>query len=339
MCICTLDVNKGCYIWAQTVMLDDKSLVVDYRRIVLPTEADTIRAVKRKSSSEWLLFLLFVGPNLILFGIFTYWPLIYSFYLSTVRWDLISPRKKPVGLANYEYLWNSATFRTVMWNSVVFTVGAVGGSMLLGLLSALLLNQKLRGRDTARAIVFMPTLLSGAASGIVWVYIFDPRYGLMRTILSPLGISSPNWLRDTTWALPAIIIVYVWNNLGFATIIYLAGLQGIPKDLYEAATIDGAGPFWRFWSVTRPMLSPITFFLTITSIFTPFESFDIIQVMTKGGPVDATNTIIYYVYQQGFGTAAQIGRASAAAVVLFIIMMSITIFQVFVSERRVHYGS
>ena len=185
MCICTLDVNKGCYIWAQTVMLDDKSLVVDYRRIVLPTVADTIRAVKRKSSSEWLLFLLFVGPNLILFGIFTYWPLIYSFYLSTVRWDLISPRKKPVGLANYEYLWNSDTFRTVMWNSVVFTVGAVGGSMLLGLLSALLLNQKLRGRDTARAIVFMPTLLSGAAIGIVWVYIFDPRYGLMRTILSP----------------------------------------------------------------------------------------------------------------------------------------------------------
>ena len=337
MCICTLDVNKGCYIWAQTVMLDDKSLVVDYRRIVLPTVADTIRAVKRKSSSEWLLFLLFVGPNLILFGIFTYWPLIYSFYLSTVRWDLISPRKKPVGLANYEYLWNSDTFRTVMWNSVVFTFGAVGGSMLLGLLSALLLNQKLRGRDTARAIVFMPTLLSGAAIGIVWVYIFDPRYGLMRTILSPLGISSPNWLRDTTWALPAIIIVYVWKNLGFATVIYLAGLQGIPKDLYEAARLDGAGAFWRFRSVTLPMLSPITFFLVITSILNSFQAFDIIRVMTRGGPVDATNTLIYYIYDEGF-VAFNAGRASAAAVVLFVVMLVITLTQLRFQERRVHYG-
>lgn len=294
---------------------------------------------RRFFDPEWLLFVLFIGPNLLLFGIFTYWPLIYSFYLSTVRWDMISPRKHPVGLKNYDYLWHNKAFHTVMQNTVIFTVGSVGASLILGLLIALLLNQKLRARDAARAIVFMPTLLSGAAIGMVWVYIFDPRFGLLKTLLDPFGIPSPNWLKDTHWALPAIMIVYVWKNLGFATIIYLAGLQGIPKDLYEAATIDGAGPIWRFWSVTRPMLSPITFFLTITSIFTTFESFDIIQVMTRGGPVDATNTIIYYVYQQGFGTAAQIGRASAAAVVLFVIMMAITLFQVFVSERRVHYGS
>jgi ABC-type sugar transport system permease subunit len=301
--------------------------------------AQRSRSRKRWFDPEWLLFVLFIGPNLLLFGIFTYWPLVYSFYLSTVRWDMISPRKRAVGFKNYDYLWHSKAFHTVMQNTVIFTVGSVGASLVLGLLIALLLNQKLRARDAARAIVFMPTLLSGAAIGMVWVYMFDPRFGLIKNLLDPLGIGSPNWLKDTHWALPAIMIVYVWKNLGFATIIYLAGLQGIPKDLYEAATVDGAGPLWRFWSVTRPMLSPITFFLTITSIFTTFESFDIIQVMTRGGPVDATNTIIYYVYQQGFGTAAQIGRASAAAVILFIIMMSITIFQVFVSERRVHYGS
>jgi len=169
-------------------MLDEKNPFVDFRGVKLPAVADSIRAVKRKASSEWLLFLLFVGPNLILFGIFTYWPLIYSFYLSTVRWDMLAPRKRPVGLGNYEYLLHNDTFHKVMWNSLFFTVGAVGGSMLLGLLSALLLNQKLRGRNTARAIVFMPTLLSGAAIGIVWVYIFDPRYGLMRTCS---GVSSP----------------------------------------------------------------------------------------------------------------------------------------------------
>jgi multiple sugar transport system permease protein/sn-glycerol 3-phosphate transport system permease protein len=191
--------------------------------------AGRLRGLRRHLSAEWLIFLAFVGPNLILFGVFTYWPLIYSFYLSTLRWNMTSPRKRSVGLGNYQYLYENDTFRTVLLNSLLFTVGAVGGSMLIGLLSALLLNQKLRGRDAARAVVFMPTLLSGAAIGIVWVYIFDPRYGLFRSLLDPLGISSPNWLRDTTWALPAIIIVYVWKNLGFATVIFLAGLQGSPR--------------------------------------------------------------------------------------------------------------
>jgi multiple sugar transport system permease protein/sn-glycerol 3-phosphate transport system permease protein len=183
----------------------------------------------------------------------------------------------------------------------------------------------------------MPTLLSGAAIGIVWVYIFDPRYGLMRSVIEPFGLNSPNWLRDTTWAMPAIIIVYIWKNLGFAAVIYLAGLQGIPQDLYEAARLDGAGPFWRFRSVTLPMLSPITFFLVITSILNSFQAFDIIRVMTRGGPVDATNTLIYYIYDEGF-VAYNVGRASAAAVVLFVIMLTITLVQLRFQERRVHYG-
>jgi ABC-type sugar transport system permease subunit len=293
---------------------------------------------RRLPSGEWLLFLLFVGPNLLLFGIFTYWPMIYSAYLSTVRWNMISPTKRGVGLDNYRYLLHNDTFHTVLLNSLYFTVGAVGGSMLLGLLSALLLNEKLRGRDAARAIVFMPTLLSGAAIGIVWVYIFDPRFGLLATVLDPLHITSPNWLRDTTWAMPAIIIVYVWKNLGFATVIYLAGLQAIPRDLYEAAKVDGAGVFWRFRSVTLPMLSPITFFLVVTSMLNSFQAFDIIQVMTRGGPVDATNNLIYYIYDQGF-VAFNAGRSSAAAMILFVIMLAITLAQLKLSERKVHYGA
>lgn len=292
----------------------------------------------RGVSIEWLLFVLFVGPNFLLFSIFTFWPMIYSAYLSTVRWDMLSPIKRPVGLGNYQYLLQDGDFRTVMINTVVFTAGAVGGSMVLGLMSALLLNQKLRGREAARAVVFMPTLLSGAAIGMVWVYIFDPRYGLMATLLEFVGIGSPNWLRDTSWAMPAVIIVYVWKNLGFATVIYLAGLQSIPRDLYEAAKVDGASVFWRFRSVTIPMLSPITFFLVITSILTSFQAFDIIQVMTRGGPVDATNNLIYYIYEQGF-VAFNAGRASAAAMILFVIMLAITLVQLKFSERKVHYGS
>ncbi|HEV2107378.1 MAG TPA: sugar ABC transporter permease [Thermomicrobiales bacterium] len=287
--------------------------------------------------SEVLLFTLFVAPNLLLFGIFTYWPMLYSGYLSLVSWDLLSATKPFVGLANYRYLLGDDIFRLVLRNTFVFTVGSVGGSLALGLGVALLLNQPLRGRDGARAVVFAPTLLSGAAISIIWVYIFDPRFGLMAKLLGFVNIASPTWLRDTTWSMVAIIIVYVWKNLGFATVIYLAGLQTIPRDLYEAAKVDGAGPFSRFRNVTLPMLSPISFFLLVTSILTTFQAFDIISVMTQGGPVDATNTLIYYVYEQGF-VAFNAGRAAAASWVLFIIMLAVTLIQLRYSERKVHYG-
>ena len=287
--------------------------------------------------AEWFLFLLFVGPNMLLFGVFTYWPMIQNAYLSTVRWDMISPVKIGVGLDNYRYLLRDPAFGRVMLNTLTFTVGAVGASLLLGLAAALLLNQPLRGREGARAVLFAPTLLSGAAVSIVWVYLFDPNYGLIAQGLSWVGVGSPGWLEDPAWAMPAIVIVYVWKNLGFAAVIYLAGLQAIPRDLYEAAKIDGAGAFGRFRSVTLPMLSPISFFLVVTSILSTFQAFDIIQVMTKGGPVNATNTLIYYVYEQGF-VAFNAGRAAAAAMVLFVLMLGITQLQLRYTEQRVHYG-
>jgi multiple sugar transport system permease protein/sn-glycerol 3-phosphate transport system permease protein len=286
---------------------------------------------------EWFLFLIFVAPNFFFFAVFSYWPMISNVYLSMVRWDMIAPVKTFVGGANFVYLFGNDTFRTVLKNSLVFTVGAVGGALILGLATALLLNQPLRWRNGARAVLFAPTLLSGAAIGIVWVYIFDPRFGLMAQLLKFVGLSSPNWLTDPNWAMPAVIIVYVWKNVGFSTVIYLAGLQAIPKDLYEAARLDGAGVWWRFRSVTLPMLSPITFFLVITSLLNSFQAFDIIKVMTEGGPVNATNTLIFYVYEQGF-VAFNAGRAAAAALVLFVIMFGITLLQLRQGEERVHYG-
>jgi multiple sugar transport system permease protein/sn-glycerol 3-phosphate transport system permease protein len=180
-------------------------------------------------------------------------------------------------------------------------------------------------------------LLSGAAISIVWVYIFDPRFGLLAQILDFVHLSSPNWLTDPTWSMPAVIIVYVWKDLGFTTVIFLAGLQAIPRDLYEAAKVDGAGVFGRFKTVTLPMLSPISFFLVVTSILNTFQAFDIIKVMTQGGPVDSTNTLIYYVYEQGF-VAFNAGRAAAASLILFLAMLAVTLFQLRYSERRVHYA-
>ncbi|MDP9354809.1 MAG: sugar ABC transporter permease [Chloroflexota bacterium] len=295
------------------------------------------RRSRLDTQREWILFILFMLPNIVLFGLFTFWPMVENVRLSTQRWDMISPIRLSVGLANYRYLLKDETFHQVLINTAYFTVAAVGLSLLLGLIVALLLNQPLKLRNGARAIVFAPTLLSGAAIGIVWSYIFDPRYGLMAQGLSWINVSSPDWLNRPEWAMPAIIIVYVWKNLGFAAVIFLAGLQAISKDLYDAARVDGANVWWRFRSVTLPMLSPITFFLLITSILNTFQAFDIIRVMTQGGPVDATNTLIYYVYEQGF-IDFNAGRSAAASLVLFVLMMIVTLVQLRFAEERVHYG-
>jgi ABC-type sugar transport system permease subunit len=319
-------------------MLGERPFATAGAPAMAQTGASSGRSGLRFWRTEWFLFLLFLGPNMLLFGVFTYWPMVQNAYLSTVRWDMIAPVKVGVGLGNYRYLLRDGVFGRVLLNTLTFTLGSVGISLVLGLAAALLLNQPLRWRDGARAVLFAPTLLSGAAIGIVWVYLFDPRYGLMAQALSWVHLNSPNWLNDPSWAMPAIIIVYVWKNLGFTAVIYLAGLQAIPRDLYEAAKVDGAGPFWRFRSVTLPMLSPISFFLVVTSILNTFQAFDIIQVMTKGGPVNATNTLIYYVYEQGF-VAFNAGRAAAGALVLFVLMLGVTLLQVRYTEQKVHYGA
>src|SRR5262249_22466981 len=154
----------------------------------------------------------------------------------------------------------------IVRNTFYFVIGGVALTMAVALAAALLLNQRLFGRGAARAVVFAPTVLTGSAIAIVWIYIFDPGYRLLRVVVGLVAISSPKWLTDTTWAMPALIIVYIWKNFGYAVVVYLAGLQGIPRELYEAATVDGASPWERFRAVTLPGLSPITFFLLVTSI-------------------------------------------------------------------------
>lgn len=296
--------------------------------------------VRRRSAAErreWLLFALLVGPNFLLFGLFTYWPLIYNAYLSFVRWDMLAPIKIWVGFDNYTFLFRSSAFGEIVTNTLIFTFGSVGITCTLGLLIALLLNQALYGRNLVRSVVFSPVMLSGAAIGIVWIYIFDPRYGLLDVFIRGVGLRSPNWLLDTNWAMAAVIIVYVWKNIGYAVVIYLAGLQAIPRELYEAALVDGAGSWARFRHITVPGLSPVMFFLVLTTILAGFQAFDIIKVMTGGGPVDATTTLIYYLYQEGF-VGFNAGRAGVAGVVLFLAMLAFTLVQMRYTERSVHYA-
>lgn len=283
--------------------------------------------------NEYLLFVLLVGPNLLLFAIFTYWPLLYNGYLSFVRWDMIAPVKRWVGLNNYIQLFTSREFHLVLLNTFIFTIASVAIICVFGLFMALILNQALRGRNGARAIIFSPVMLSGAAIGLIWIYIFDPRFGLMDIFISAVGLESPNWLLDTKWAMVAVILVHAWKNVGFAVVIFLAGLQAIPAELYEAAVVDGADARRRFRHITLPGLRPVVFFLLLTTSLTAFQAFDIIKVMTNGGPVNATTTLIYYLYQQGF-VGFNAGRAGVTAIVLFVVMLIFTLVQFRLENRR-----
>ena len=286
---------------------------------------------------EWLLFVALAGPNLLLFAIFNYRPLLYNAYLSFQDWDFLSPVPIPVGFDNYVDVFTDPHFHRVLQNTVVLMVGGVCLTIAIGLALALLLNQKLVGRDAARSVLFAPYMLSGAAIAVVWVYIFDPNYGLIRQVIGPFGLVPPTWLRDTFWAMPAVIIVYTWKNLGYTMVVCLAGLQAIPKELYEAATTDGANAWGRFRHVTMPGLAPITFFLLVTGILASFQTFDLVHVLTRGGPVDSTTTLIYYLYEQGF-IAFKAGNAGVAAVFQFVLLFIVTLFQIRYLERRVTYA-
>ncbi len=286
---------------------------------------------------EWLTFVAFVAPNFILLAIFAYWPLLQNLALSFTSWDMISPDKEFVGLDNWISVLSSGEFWQIALNTATFTIGSVGLTLILGLLLALLLNEKLRFRNGARTILFTPTVLSGAAVAVVWFFIFDPNWGILKTALGVVGVPSPRWVTDTRWAMSSIIIVYVWKTVGYAAVIFLAGLQGIPKELYEAARVDGASAWNRFWAVTLPGLAPISFFLLVTAVLLSFQAFDIINVMTKGGPVIATTTLLYQYYNEGF-VFFHAGNAAVYAITLFVLMLILTIIQLRYVERRVTYG-
>jgi sn-glycerol 3-phosphate transport system permease protein len=297
----------------------------------------TRTAVSNREWREWLTFVAFVAPNLILLGVFSYWPLLQNVALSFTEWDMISPDKRFVGLANWITVLSGGEFWSIALNTATFTIGSVGLTLVLGLLLALLLNQKLRFRNGARTVLFTPTVLSGAAVAVVWYFVFDPNWGILKTALGVIGVPSPRWVTDTRWAMSAIIIVYVWKTVGYATVIFLAGLQGIPKELYEAARVDGANAWNRFWAVTLPGLAPISFFLLVTTVLLSFQAFDIINVMTRGGPVIATTTLLYQYYNEGF-VFFHAGNAAVYAVTLFVLMLILTIVQLRYVERRVTYS-
>jgi sn-glycerol 3-phosphate transport system permease protein len=240
-----------------------------------------------------------------------------------------------VGFANYVRFFTSDDTLDILRVTAVFTIVTVGGSMLLGLVIALALNRKVRGSGLARAAVFSPYVLSGVGVGLVWLFMFDPVIGVFAGVLRTMGLPSPQWFNDPDLSLVMVIIVYVWKNMGYAAVIYLAGLQAMPKDLLEAAALDGASKWRTFRSVVWPLLSPTTFFLLVTSILNSLQAFDIIRIMTPLGT--GTTTLIYDAYLQAFGGYNRAGYSATVSTVLFVLLVVLTLFQVRFIERRVHY--
>jgi sn-glycerol 3-phosphate transport system permease protein len=293
------------------------------------------RRFSARSRRDYLVFLALATPNLVLIALFTYRPLFSNIYYSTLNWTLGSQVANPVGLGNYKEFFTSPDTQGVLVTTAVFTVATVGGSMVLGLLVALALTKRVRGVGFARAAVFSPFVLSGVGVGLVWLFIFDPVVGVLGYLLRLVGSQSPEWFNDPTLTLVMVIIVYVWKNVGYAAVIYLAGLQSVNKDLLEAASIDGASSRRTFFSIVLPLLSPTTFFVLVTTILNSLQAFDLLRIMNPLGR--GTNTLIYEAYLQAFGGANRAGYSATISTVLFGLLVLLTVFQLVVLERRVHY--
>lgn len=291
---------------------------------------------KRRKVKKALEGYLFASPWLVGFGVLTIYPMISSLYYSFSSYDIFS---SPVfiGLENYrEILFFDERFWISLYNTLYYTIFAVPLQVGLALLIAILLNQKVPFTRTFRTIYYLPTMLSGVALAVVWRWIFNGQYGLLNHLLSFIGVTGPQWLADEAWAKPALILMSLWG-IGGGIVIYLAGLQGIPSQLYEAARIDGANNWHTFRHIMVPLMTPVIFFNLIMGMIGAFQVFDHAFVMTGGGPVDSTLFYVLYIYNTAF-KLYKMGYASALAWILFIIVVAFTILNFSLSNRWVFYG-
>lgn len=278
---------------------------------------------------------LFIAPQFIGLIIFILAPVIASLYISFTQWDFMG-FPKWVGLENYKMILSDPLTIKVFKNTVFFIMGNIPLTLLFSLIVALALNRKMKGVILYRTLYFMPTISSSVAVSLLWLWLYNPDMGLINTILAYLGIKGPGWLSSTSWAMPAIIIMTVWQGIGYNMVIILAGLKGIPEVYYEAAIIDGANAWSRFWRITLPMLSPTIFFIVTMGLINGFQMFNEAYMMTRGGPADATNVVVLYIYQLAF-QFYKMGPAAVVSWLLFIIILSVTLLQFKISNRWVNY--
>jgi multiple sugar transport system permease protein len=303
-----------------------------------PTAHPETRPVRRSRAKVRTLLTAygFLLPNLLGFLTFTFLPVLAALLISFTNWDLLQAPDW-IGLANYRRLATDPLFHEVLRNTVVYVAGTVPVQMAIALLVAMALNRRVPGQLFFRTAYFMPVVASTVAVALVWRWIFHADFGLLNSFLYFIGVDEPpKWLSSTRWALPAIIIMSIWQQIGFSMVLFLAGLQSVPGQLYEAAKIDGANGWHRFRYITVPMLSSTTFFVLVISVINSFQVFEQAFIMTQGGPANATNTLVFNIYRYAF-QFFQMGYAAAMAWVLFAIIFAVTLVQFRMQRQWVHY--
>ena len=270
-----------------------------------------------------LTYAIFLGPSLVGVSVFLLGPIVASLGLSFASWDLLTPPQF-IGTDNFQRLWCDPEFWSALRHTLTFLAGYIPLVMVLGLLVAVTLNSQLPGRSFFRAVYFLPVVASWVAVALIWTWLLNPAYGLINNLLGLVGITGPAWLFDPLWAMPAVILTSAWKDTGFVMTILLAGLQGIPRELYEAASIDGASRRRQLLHITLPLLVPALFFALSISLINSFQVFDQVYVMTGGGPAGATTVLVEQIVKNAF-SFSQMGYASAMSWVLFVLIFATTL--------------
>ena len=268
---------------------------------------------------------VFIAPNLLLFTTFSFLPLLYAAYISLHDWSLIGDPEW-LGVRNYTRLLHDRLFWRALFQTLLYAAATVPTSMAIGLLLAIALNRRLPGRVFIRSLYFLPVVVSAVATGTIASWLFNDNYGVINAILVLLGAGRIAWLSTPQWALPSLAIATLWVRVGFNMVVYLAALQSIPRMYFEAARIDGASALNQFRHITVPLLAPATFLLLILDIIYSFQVFDLIYVMTGGGPGFSTTMLVQYIFKSAFVTS-EMGYASAIGVALYVLILAFTVVQ------------
>ena len=310
------------------------------RALAEPVDRRRVFAWNRYPFWEKATPFLFVAPVIAIVGVFTYWPLIYSIWLSFFDWNFVSPVKEFVGFANFTRLVDDPRFHRALWGTLVYILALVPAQVLLPLGLALLLWPIRRSRAQAvyRVTLFSPTVISFSVAALLWLWIFNPLQGILNKVIFEFGFAKVSWLSNPNTAIWCVIVVSIWKTIGFNLLLYLAALEAVPNDYIEAASLDGASGWQMFRLIRFPLITPTFFFVLVTTIISVNdEVFGAINVMTDGGPFDRSSNIVYYLYEQGF-RIFQIGSASAVSLLIFAGTAILTWVQFRFVERHVHYG-